>query len=81
MCFIAIKDPEEPNSRWTVWSADMNSDVLEKHQITQELQEFLDKYSMIVKSKKEYPNFILYSLEECPFCDGVHRDGAYIIHI
>lgn len=44
------------------------------------IQEFLDKHSMAIKSKKEYPNFILYSLAECPFCDGAHRDGAYIIH-
>lgn len=39
VCFIAIKDPEEPNNSWTVWSADMDSIVLEKHQTTQELKE------------------------------------------
>ena len=44
------------------------------------LKEFLEKYDITVKSKKEYPNFVLYSLDECPFCNGAHRDGAYIIH-
>ena len=39
VCFIVIKDPEEPNNSWTVWSADMDSDGLEKYQITQELKE------------------------------------------
>lgn len=44
------------------------------------LKHFLDEHSMIIKSKKEYPNFVLYNLEECPFCNGAHKDGAYIIH-
>ena len=28
VCFIAIKDPDEPHNRWTVWSDDMSSDFL-----------------------------------------------------
>lgn len=28
VCFIAIKDPDEPHNRWTVWSDDMGSDFL-----------------------------------------------------
>lgn len=39
VCFIAIKDPEESNNSWTVWSADMDSVFLEKHQTIQELKE------------------------------------------
>lgn len=25
VCFIAVADPDEPDNRWTVWSADMGS--------------------------------------------------------
>lgn len=39
VCFIAIKDPEETNNSWTVWSADMDLDGLEKYQTTLELKE------------------------------------------
>lgn len=28
VCFIAIKDPDEPENRWTVWSEDIASDYL-----------------------------------------------------
>ncbi len=28
VCFIAIKDPDEPNNRWTVWSDDICSEYL-----------------------------------------------------
>ena len=28
VCFIAIKDPDEPHNNWTVWSDDMSSDFL-----------------------------------------------------
>lgn len=45
-----------------------------------QLKEFFEKYSIRIKSEKEEPNFKLYSLEECPFCEGAHKDGAYIIH-
>ena len=45
-----------------------------------QLLSFFDEYNIAIKGKKEYPNFTLYNLEECPFCDGAHRDGAYIIH-
>lgn len=30
ICFIAIKDPEEPENHWTVWSDDMDSQWLEE---------------------------------------------------
>lgn len=30
VCFIAIKDPEEPENHWTVWSDDMGSEWLEE---------------------------------------------------
>lgn len=30
ICFIAIKDPEEPENHWTVWSDDMGSKWLEE---------------------------------------------------
>lgn len=32
VCFIAIKDPDEPHNRWTVWSDDMDSDFLSAHE-------------------------------------------------
>lgn len=41
---------------------------------------FFDEYDIAIKGKKEYPNFTLYNLDECPFCNGAHKDGAYIIH-
>ena len=45
-----------------------------------ELLNFFTQHKIDIKSKKEYPNFILYNLKECPFCNGAHIDGAYIIH-
>ena len=47
---------------------------------TKQLQEFLDTYKVEIKNVKEYPKFKLYILKECPFCNGAHKDGAYIIH-
>ncbi|HBL83564.1 MAG: hypothetical protein A2Y17_09520 [Clostridiales bacterium GWF2_38_85] len=39
VCFIAIKDPDEKDNRWTVWSDDMQSSVLENFKIEQNLKE------------------------------------------
>ncbi|MBQ8393885.1 MAG: hypothetical protein IJX51_09010 [Clostridia bacterium] len=39
VCFIAIKDPEEPNNRWTVWSDDISSEWLENYPIENELKQ------------------------------------------
>lgn len=39
VCFIAIKDPDEPNNRWTVWSDDMNSDSLGSYPVDDNLKE------------------------------------------
>lgn len=33
VCYIAIKDPEEPNNHWTVWSDDMGSKWLEANDV------------------------------------------------
>ena len=44
-----------------------------------ELEEFFGKYSIKVKNQKEHPNFVLYNLDECPFCNGAHKDGAYVM--
>lgn len=41
---------------------------------------FFNEYNIAIKGKKEYPNFTLYNLSECPFCNGAHKDGAYVIH-
>ena len=38
VCFIAIKDPEEKDNRWTVWSADMDSKCLLENQVEEELK-------------------------------------------
>lgn len=31
VCFISIKNPEEKNNHWTVWSADMDSDFFDSY--------------------------------------------------
>ena len=33
VCFIAIKDSDEPENHWTVWSDDMGSEWLEKYPV------------------------------------------------
>ncbi len=33
VCFIAIKDPDEPDNRWTVWSADIESVYLNDNSV------------------------------------------------
>ena len=39
VCFIAIKNPDEKENRWTVWSADIDSDWLGENQLEEELKE------------------------------------------
>ena len=39
VCFIAINDPDEPENRWTVWSDDMESELLEKYPVGNEVKE------------------------------------------
>ena len=44
VCFIAIKDPDEKENRWTVWSDDMDSAFLENYQIDKNLKELAWSY-------------------------------------
>lgn len=39
VCFIAIKDPDEKDNHWTIWSDDMSSEWLEKYPVDNEIQE------------------------------------------
>ncbi len=39
VCFIAIKDPDEPNNRWTVWSDDICSEYLSDNFIDENLKQ------------------------------------------
>lgn len=39
ICFIAIKDPDEKENRWTVWSDDMDSSLIGEFPIEKELKE------------------------------------------
>ena len=39
ICFIAIKDPDEPGNNWTVWSDDMDSISLKDYPIEEKLRE------------------------------------------
>jgi len=39
VCFISIKDPDEKDNRWTVWSDDINSDLLGESLITDDLKQ------------------------------------------
>lgn len=44
VCFIAIKDPDEKDNRWTVWSDDMDSISSENFPIEYELKEMAWKH-------------------------------------
>ena len=44
ICFIAIKNPEEKNNHWTVWSADMGSEWLESNLTDDGVKELAWKY-------------------------------------
>ncbi len=36
VCFIAVKDPDEPENRWTVWSGDVDSEYLRDDSVDEE---------------------------------------------
>lgn len=38
VCFIAIKDPDEKENRWTVWSDDIHSDWLGEKQLEEDMK-------------------------------------------
>ena len=44
VCFISIKNPEEKDNHWTVWSADMGSEWLEETSVDDEVKELAWKY-------------------------------------
>lgn len=46
-----------------------------------ELLQWMKDYNINYYNQKEMTNGILYNLSQCPFCEGEHKDGAYIIHL
>ena len=44
VCFIAIKNPDEKINHWTIWSADMSFEWIEKESISDEVKETAWKY-------------------------------------
>ncbi len=44
VCFIAIKDPDEPENHWTVWSDDMDSEWLGNYPADERTKEIARKY-------------------------------------
>ncbi|MEG2596992.1 MAG: hypothetical protein RR977_01090 [Oscillospiraceae bacterium] len=38
VCFISIMDPDEKDNLWTVWSDDIDSDLLDESSVTDELK-------------------------------------------
>lgn len=44
-----------------------------------ELLQWMDKYDIKYSKEKKYEKNTLFALTECPFCDGAHNDGAYIM--
>lgn len=41
VCFIAIKDPDEPDNRWAVWSDDICSEYLNDNSIDESLKQLV----------------------------------------
>ncbi len=39
VCFIAIKDPDELDNRWTVWSADIDSEYLNDYSVDENIKQ------------------------------------------
>lgn len=39
VCFIAVKDPDEKDNHWTVWSDDMGSELLETYPVDDRIKE------------------------------------------
>ncbi len=44
VCFISIKDHDEPDNRWTVWSDDICSEYLNDNSITESLKQLALKH-------------------------------------
>jgi len=44
VCFISIKDPDEPQNLWTVWSDDIKSEWLNKYDVDDEIKELAWKH-------------------------------------
>ncbi len=44
VCFISIKNPEEKDNHWTVWSADMGTEGLKEPGVDDETKELAWKY-------------------------------------
>lgn len=45
VCFIAIKDPDEANNHWTVWSDDLSSKCLNSIEVEDDIKEAAWKYA------------------------------------
>lgn len=44
VCFISIKDPDEKDNHWTIWSDDMDSNWFDKFSIEKRIKEAAWKY-------------------------------------
>lgn len=44
VCFISIKDPDEPQNLWTVWSDDMKSEWFENFEFNDNIKELAWKH-------------------------------------
>ena len=44
VCFISIKDPDEPQNLWTIWSDDIRSEWLDKYDVDDEIRKLVWKY-------------------------------------
>lgn len=44
VCFIVIKDPDEPENHWTIWSEDMGSEWLENASVRSEIKGIVWRY-------------------------------------
>ena len=44
VCFISIKDPDEKDNHWTIWSDNMDSKWLENYPVDKEIRETAWKY-------------------------------------
>ena len=44
VCFISIKDPDEPQNFWTVWSDDIKSEWFNKYDVDDEIKELAWKH-------------------------------------
>ena len=44
VCFISIKDPDEPKNSWTIWSDDIKSEWLQNYDVDDKIKELAWKY-------------------------------------